>query len=50
MLQDLRDGLKPKPGHVTTPVRHGAHPQGWRVGPWLGLAAAAALVIGVAWW
>jgi len=51
LLQDVRDGLTPKPGHVAAPVRHHApRPPAWRVGPIVGLAAAAAIVIGLAWW
>lgn len=51
LLQDVRDGLTPKPGHVPAPVRHHApRTPAWRAGPIVGLAAAAAIVIGLAWW
>jgi TolA-binding protein len=50
LLQDIRESLRPKSGHTAAPVRHTPRPQGWRVGPIIGLAAAAALVVGLAYW
>jgi anti-sigma factor RsiW len=47
LLQEVRDGLRVVPPR---PTAHNAHARPWRSAPWIGLAAAAALLAAFVYW